>query len=169
MTYNYYLEFRFIPGLLEEVKQGRAPLQALIDIRWMKETLSNNNIDIDWDSFSIEVYDESYQKTTLENGKYIAYTFPPVTVPPDAKYGVIDIEKKDYYTFESDFTDGSWAIGNQDINRHSLMEMIQVDMSLDEFMKYLNRSKIPSINNPSGCLSMMLLTIAVAIIVGYIT
>ena len=107
MTYNYYLEFRFIPGLLEEVKQGRAPLQALMDVGWMKEALSKNNVDIDWDSFRVDVDDESYEKKALEKGKYIAYTFPPVTIPPDAKYGVIDIEKKEYYTFETDFAEGS--------------------------------------------------------------
>ena len=167
MTYNYYLEFRFIPGLLEEVKQGRAPLQALVDVGWMKETLSKNNVDFDWDSFRVDVYDESYEKTTFEKGKYIAYTFPPVTIPPDAKYGVIDIVKKEYYTFESDFADGSWAIGNQDINRHSLLEMLQVDMSLDEFLKYLNRTKTPS-GNSKSCLSVMLLMIAVATIIGFI-
>lgn len=169
MTYNYYLEFRFIPGLLEEVKQGRAPLQALMDIRWMKETLSQNNIDIDWDSFSVDVYDGSYEKTTLEKGKFIAYTFPPITMPPDAKYGVIDIEKNEYYTFESDFANGSWAIGNQDVNRHSLIEMLEKDMSLEEFMKYLNRSKTPFVNNPRGCLSVMLLAIVVATVMGFIS
>ena len=108
MTYNYYLEYQFIPGLLDQVKQGRNPLLSLIDIKWMKETLDKYNVDIDWDGFSVDVYDESYNKTSLENGKYIAYTFPAITRVPEAKYGVIDIETKTYYTFESDLNEGYW-------------------------------------------------------------
>lgn len=76
MTHNYYFEFRFIPGLLDQVKQGKNPLLSLIDVRWMKEVLDKNNIDIDWDGFSIDVYDELYNKSSIEKGKYIAYTFP---------------------------------------------------------------------------------------------
>ena len=110
MTYNYYLEYRFIPDLLEQVKQGKNPLQSLIDIRWMKEILTNNNVEIDWDGFSVDVYDEFYTRTSLEKGKYIAYTFPIIISVPDAKYGVIDIEAMKYYTFESDSGDGYWAI-----------------------------------------------------------
>ena len=106
MTYNYYLEYRFIPDLLEQVKQGRNPLQSLIDIRWMKEVLTNNHVEIDWDGFSVDVYDEFYTRTSFEKGKYIAYTFPKIISVPEAKYGVIDIEAKKYYTFESDYSDG---------------------------------------------------------------
>ena len=106
MTNNYFLEYKFIPNLLEQVKQERHPLQSLIDIKWMKEILIHNNIEIDWDDFSIDVYDEYYNKTTLEKGKYIAYTFPPINCVPEAKYGVIDTETKKYYTFESDISEG---------------------------------------------------------------
>ena len=65
MTHNYYFEFRFIPGLLDQVKQGKNPLLSLIDVRWMKEVLDKNNIDIDWDGFSIDVYDELYNKSSI--------------------------------------------------------------------------------------------------------
>lgn len=155
MTQNYYLEYRFIPSLLHEVKQGRNPLQSLIDSRWIKETLTNNNVDIDWDGFSIDVFDEEYNKTILEKGKYIAYTFPAIISIPEAKYGVIDIETKKYYTFESDCNDGYWAIGSQDINGHSLIEMIQGDMSLEESIKSLKRSNTPLAGSRrKGCLSV---------------
>ena len=160
MTQNYYLEYRFIPGLLHEVKSGRNPLESLIDTRWIKETLASNNVDLDWTSFSIDVYDEVYNKTSLDKGKYIAYTFPPILSVPEAKYGVIDIETKKYYTLESDYSDGYWAIGSQDINGHALIEMIQEDMSLEEFMKSLKRSKSPS-KKRSGCLSVIVIILAV--------
>lgn len=160
MTQNYYLEYRFIPGLLHEVKLGRNPLESLIDTRWIKETLTNNNVDIDWTGFSINVYDEEYNKTSLDNGKYIAYTFPPIVSVPEAKYGVIDIKTKKYYTLESDYSDGYWAIGSQDVNGHALIEMIQENMSLEEFMKSLKRSKSPS-KKRSGCLSVIVIILAV--------
>ena len=160
MTQNYYLEYRFIPGLLHEVKLGRNPLESLIDTRWIKETLASNNVDLDWTGFSIDVYDEVYNKTSLDKGKYIAYTFPPILSVPEAKYGVIDIETKKYYTLESDYSDGYWAIGSQDINGHALIEMIQEDMSLEEFMKSLKRSKSPS-KKHSGCLSVIVIILAV--------
>ena len=48
MTYNYFLEYRFIPDLIEQVKQERNPLESLIDLGWMKETLINNRVEIDW-------------------------------------------------------------------------------------------------------------------------
>lgn len=51
MTQNYYLEYRLIPSLLNEVKLGRNPLESLIDTRWIKETLTNNNVDIEWNGF----------------------------------------------------------------------------------------------------------------------
>ena len=154
------MEYRFIPGLLHEVKLGRNPLESLIDTRWIKETLTNNNVDIDWTGFSINVYDEEYNKTSLDNGKYIAYTFPPIVSVPEAKYGVIDIKTKKYYTLESDYSDGYWAIGSQDVNGHALIEMIQEDMSLEEFMKSLKRSKSPS-KKRSGCLSVIVIILAV--------
>ena len=160
MTYNYYLEYRFIPDLLEQVKQGRNPLLSLIDIRWMKEVLTNNNVDIDWDGFSVDVYDELYSRTSLDKGKYIAYTFPKIISVPEAKYGVIDIGAMKYYTFESDSIDGYWAIGSQDIDKHSLIKMVQVEMSLEDFMKSLNRSPVP-IKKRSGCLSVVVFIIAI--------
>ena len=163
MTQNYFLEYRFIPGLLHEVKLGRNPLQSLIDTRWIQETLANNNVDIDWEGFSIDVYDEKYNKTSLDKGKFIAYTFPPIVSVPEAKYGVIDIETKKYYTLESDYSDGYWAIGSQDINGHALIEMIQEDMSLEEFMKSLKRSKSPS-KKRSGCLTVIIMVIIIAVI-----
>ncbi len=169
MTHNYYFEFRFIPGLLDQVKQGKNPLLSLIDVRWMKEVLDKNNIDIDWDGFSVDVYDELYNKSSLEKGKYIAYTFPHIFSVPEAKYGVIDIETNKYYTFESDFAEGYWAIGSQDVNCHSLIEMVQTDMSLEEFMKSLKRSKTSSDNSGKrrgGCLSaIVLFIVAISIIV----
>ena len=160
MTYNYFLEYRFIPDLIEQVKQERNPLESLIDLGWMKETLINNRVEIDWDSFSVDVYDASFNKTTLEGGKYIAYTFPPIVSVPEAKYGVIDVKTKKYYTLESDYSDGYWAIGSQDVNGHALIEMIQEDMSLEEFMKSLKRSKSPS-KKRSGCLSVIVIILAV--------
>ena len=162
MTQNYYLEYRFIPNLLHEVRSGRNPLQSLIDSRWIKETLTNNNVDIDWDGFSIDVYDEEYSKTSLDKGKYIAYTFPSIISVPEAKYGVIDIDTMKYYTLESDYSDGYWAIGSQNVNGHSLIEMIQGEMSLEEFMKSLNRPQTPPINRShKGCLSVIVLIIVV--------
>ena len=163
MTYNYYLEYRFIPDLLEQVKQGKNPLQSLIDIRWMKEILNKNNVEIDWDGFSVDVYDELYNKTSLEKGKYIAYTFPKIISVPEAKYGVIDIEAKKYYTFESDYSDGYWAIGSQEIGNHSLIKIVQVEMSLEDFMKSLKPSPGP-IKKRSGCLSVIVLIIAVLLL-----
>ena len=160
MTYNYFLEYRFIPDLLEQVRQGKNPLQSLIDIRWMKEILTNNNFEIDWDGIFVDVYDESYTRTSLEKGKYIAYTFPKIISVPEAKYGVIDMEAMKYYTFESDSCGGYWAIGSQDIDKHSLIEMVQEEMSLEDFMKSLNRSPVPT-EKRSGCLSVIVLLIAV--------
>lgn len=160
MTHNYYLEYRFIPGLLQEVKMGNNPLQSLIDVEWMKEVLSNYDVQIDWDGFSVNVYDESYNMTSLEKGKYIAYTFPSIISVPEAKYGVIDIETRRYYTLESDFSEDYWAIGSQDVNGHSLIEMVQKEMTLEEFIKSLKRPQTSSASR-KGCLSVVVLIIAV--------
>lgn len=164
MTYNYFLEYRFIPDLIEQVKQERNPLESLIDLGWMKETLINNRVEIDWGSFSVDVYDASFNKTTLEGGKYIAYTFPPISRVPEAKYGVIDTETMKYYTFESDISEGFWAIGSQDINIHSLVEMVNKEMSLEEFMKSLKHSPKtpPQIGScRKSCLAVIVLIIAI--------
>ena len=162
MTNNYFLEYRLIPGLFEQVKSGKNPLQSLVDSRWIIACLSSNNIEIDTERFSIDIYDESYNKSTLEIGKYIAYTFPEITSVPEAKYGVIDIEAKKYYTFESDFSKDCWAIGNQEVDRHALLGMVQQDMSLEEFMRYLNQPKTPlGVNKRSGCLSVIVFIITV--------
>jgi len=162
MTNNYFLEYRLIPGLFDQVKTGKNPLQSLVDSRWIIACLSSNNIEIDTERFSIDIYDESYNKSTLEKGKYIAYTFPEITSVPEAKYGVIDIEAKKYYTFESDFSKGCWVIGNQEVGSHALVEMVQKDMSLEEFMRYLNQPKTPlGVNKRSGCLSVIVFIITV--------
>ena len=162
MTNNYFLEYRLIPGLFDQVKTGKNPLQSLVDSRWIIACLSSNNIEIDAESFIIDIYDKSYNKTTLDKGKYIAYTFPEITTVPEAKYGVIDIEAKKYYTFESDFCKGCWAIGNQEVGSHALVEMVQKDMSLEEFMRYLNQLKVSSDHNKQGgCMSVLLFVISV--------
>lgn len=35
MTNNYFLEYRLIPGLFDQVKTGKNPLQSLVDSRWI--------------------------------------------------------------------------------------------------------------------------------------
>lgn len=161
MTPNYYLEYRFIPGLIEEVKNERMPFQALIDIEWMKETLASNNVDICWEGFSIDILDSNYNKTSLENGKYIAYTFPTITITPEAKYGVIDIESKSYYTFESSWE--GWVIGSQDMNTHSFIEEVKEELTLKEFIKTLQRPKISEEETPDGKWSYLRTLIFLAI------
>lgn len=167
MTPNYYLEYRFIPSLIEEVKNERMPLQALIDIEWIKETLTNNNVEINWEGFSIDLYDSKFNKTSLENGKFIAYSFPAITISPEAKYGVIDIDSRKYYTFESCFEDGCWVIGSQDIKTHSHIRMIKKELSLEEFIKSISQPDAP----PSGkweqyivCILVLLVTIMLIIL-----
>ena len=161
MTPNYYLEYRFIPGLIEEVKNDRMPLQALVDIEWIKKALSSNNLDICWEGFSIDIYDSDYNKTSLENGKYIAYTFPTIAITPEAKYGVIDIESKCYYTFESSWE--GWVIGSQDVNTHSYIEMVDKELTLKEFIKNIQHQQRSEEETPDGNRSYLWALIFMAI------
>ena len=135
MEHNYFLEFRLIPALLEKVKRGDNPLKSLVDINWIKDLITNKFGETEWDVFSIGIFDESYKKTTLENAKYIAYTFPKIDHAPEAKYGAIDLEKMKYYTFESSIVEDNWVIGNQTPYAHTLIQFVNKDLSLKKFLK----------------------------------
>ena len=124
-------------------------LFAVVLLEYGRGLISSNNV--------------TYTRTSLDKGKYIAYTFPKIISVPEAKYGVIDIGAMKYYTFESDSCGGYWAIGSQDIGKHSLIEMVQVEMSLEEFLKSLKRSPVPT-EKRSGCLSVIVLIIAVLLL-----
>ena len=167
-TSNYFFEFRIIPALLEQVKLNNNPLQSLVDVEWIKAIMASNQVTIDWDTFSIDIYDEKGNKTTLENGKYIAYTFPKIIFPPDAKYGIIDINTRKYYTFESDFNNNIWAIGNQEKEVHHLIEMVEGDMSMAEFLKLImNGSKLP--NNTGENIFVIVVAVIVIIVTFVLT
>lgn len=167
-TSNYFFEFRIIPALLEQVKLNKNPLQSLVDVEWIKAIMASNQVTIDWDTFSIDIYDEKGNKTTLENGKYIAYTFPKIIFPPDAKYGIIDINTRKYYTFESDFNNNIWAIGNQEKEVHHLVEMVEGDMSMAEFLKLImNGSKLP--NNTGENIFVIVVAVIVTIVTFVLT
>jgi len=172
MSINYYLEYRLIPSMIEEVKRGGMPLASLTDTERMKEMLADIGITSDLKEFSAVVYDETFGKAPLQEGKYIAYTFPEVCFPSEAKYGVIDIGKMAYYTFESDLEEGVWAIGSQVAETHYLIEIIRHDMTLQEFMEDIGHPKkrFNEATKPGSarncCLLVTFLIIAALLLIG---
>jgi len=163
-TDNYLFEYLIIPNLIEKVKLNQNPIQSLVDVEWMKTVLASKDVKIDWDTFFVDIYDENNNKTTLEKGRYIAYTFPKIKLPPEAKYGVIDIPTQKYYTFESsDPSRDTWVIGNQEKDSHNLVEFIDKDMSIEEFLESIKGGSKLSGNNNSGCLSLVVIIIVVVI------
>lgn len=156
MTSNYYLEYRFIPQLLDWFKKGEVPVQALVDTKWWEKLFHDNNMEVELAGFSVGIYDECANIVPLKQGRFIAYVFPLITMPPEAKYGVIDIENKKYYTLESDIS-GKWAVGSQNLEVHSLMHWAAKELSLEEFIQDIAKPPVANHVEKNGCLSAIIL------------
>ena len=155
MTSNYYLEYRFIPQLLDRYRKGEIPIQALVDMKWWEKLFHDNTMEVELEGLEIGIYDEDSNLVFMDKGRFIAYTFPPIVMPPEAKYGIIDIEKKEYYTLESDYS-GGWAVGSQNMDAHLLLHWAEKELSLNEFIHDISAPRSVR-EEKKGCLSMILL------------
>lgn len=153
MSQNYFLEFRYIPSIIDRCKKGILPFNALTDIELWKKELEQFDCEINWDELTIEILDELGIAENLRLGTghkigeyYVIYTFPAITVSPEAKYGVIryNAEKNlfDYYTFESDMS-GAWYIGGQTLDTHYNYGQ-HADMSKEEFVTFVKNNLVAS-------------------------
>lgn len=154
MTINYFLEYRYIPSLIERCKALEAPLKLLSDISQWKKEFELNNHEINLDELSVEVIDELgvAEDSKESRGKiaghyYVVYTFPTIEMPPEAKYGIIDFNATsrtfNYYTLESDMEDDVWYIGSQDMETHGNLGQCK-EMTKVEFVEYIKQLNLKS-------------------------
>ena len=153
MTGNYYLEYRYIPSLIERFKKTGAPFGLFSDISQWKKEFEHNGLEINWDELSVEIIDELGIAENPSKGTgriighyYVVYTFPTIEMPPEAKYGVIHYNPWDgtinYYTLESDMDEG-WYICSQDVKEHRNLGQCK-EMTKVEFVEYIKQSNFSS-------------------------
>ena len=135
MSDNYSLEYKVIPNLFAQYTQKKIPLNMLVKITFMQMILMGKKIC--WSKIKIDLYDEQIQPAAPDGCRFIAYTFPPVKEVPEAKWGVIDLMEKKYYTFEAG-SDDTWFIGSMEGNIHKNYGTSN-DMSKTEFVEYVKK------------------------------
>ena len=84
----YTLQFRWIPSLINTVVNGHIPCQALADVPWWKQCLTEQGMT--GADFSFEEIRAEVKKISEEKGR-ICLTFPYPKRVPLAKYAIIDL------------------------------------------------------------------------------
>ena len=82
----YVLEYKFIPQLVERYHKEQVPVEALLDLKFMKEWLLSHHCSdfaFDFNDFTVKY------KVIDDNHAMIVYTFPEPYKTPLAKYGAI--------------------------------------------------------------------------------
>jgi hypothetical protein len=110
----YFLEFKFIPALVENISNGKMPVEVLLDIEWWK-TVQDDDFSLDWDNLTVQV------KNIDKCIEMYLYHFPEPMDIPEAKYGAVvvntETNKAVYYTLEYSFG-GSWLLCSVDEGSH---------------------------------------------------
>ena len=135
----YSLQFRWIPSLIDAVMKGKVPCQALADVPWWKQCLTEQGM-IGAD-FSFEEISAEVKKISEEKGR-ICLTFPYPKRVPLAKYAIIDLSASGqiaYYTLEMSLND-TWVLGSQDVQRHSYIRQVPDCQTMTDFEREVDRA-----------------------------
>ena len=149
----YQLEYSWLPSLVEAVAKGQTPIEALTDEDWMQECFKRRcesvGGSIDSTSFKIKRVDN------YGDYKMIVYQFPEPKVTPEAKYGIVLLNKlsleTSYYTLEKSFNDEWYYCGVAD-NRHLNYGLAESE-ELDKFIEWVlsnSKSAVASIDFNKG-------------------
>ena len=118
----YALEYGFIPQVVEWYRREQIPVEALMDLNWMKEHLLSRG----YQDFEFDFKDFSCKPAEIDdNHIMVLYIFPEPYMTPLAKYGAILLHKGHkanarYYTLErsDDIINNSgkiyWVLGSMD-------------------------------------------------------
>ena len=134
----YTLQFRWIPSLINAVVNGHIPCQALADVPWWKQCLTEQGMT--GADFSFEEIRAEVKNMSKEKGR-ICLTFPYPKSAPLAKYAVIDISASGqiaYYTLEMSLN-GTWVLGSQDVHRHSYIRQVPDCPTMADFEREVDR------------------------------
>ena len=98
MVNRHDLAYDLIPFLINDVKNNKLHFSALYDDLFFKHIFSDEQAAFETDHFKIEY------EILSNNSVIVKYTFPEPTTSPEAKYGIVYINKEndniDYYTLE---------------------------------------------------------------------
>ena len=135
----YTLQFRWIPSLIDAVMKGKVPCQALADVPWWKQCLTEQGMAKA--DFSFEEIRAEVKKISEEKGR-ICLTFPYPKRVPLAKYAIIDLSASGqiaYYTLEMSLND-TWVLGSQDVQRHSYIRQVPDCQTMTDFEREVDRA-----------------------------
>ena len=134
----YTLQFRWIPSLIDAVVNGHIPCQALADVPWWKQCLTEQGMA--GADFSFEEIRAEVKNMSKEKGR-ICLTFPYPKYAPLAKYAVIDLSASGqiaYYTLEMSL-DNTWVLGSQDVHKHSYIRQVPDCPTMADFEREVDR------------------------------
>ena len=134
----YSLQFRWIPSLINAVVNGHIPCQALADVPWWKQCLTEQGMT--GADFSFEEIRAEVKNISKEKGR-ICLTFPYPKYAPLAKYAALDISASGqiaYYTLEMSLND-TWVLGSQDVQRHSYIRQVPDCRTMADFEREVDR------------------------------
>ena len=129
----YYLEYKFIPQLLDLIKSRQISPKILVDTSiWEKLITELGGTIIGYNMSDIKL---SVTKLS-ESHVMIIYIFPEPKVAPEAKYGAIvaDLKssKSNYLTLELS-VDGDWFLGSTDSGCHFNYGKTYHELGIEEF------------------------------------
>lgn len=133
---RYYLEYYFIPMLVEGVQTAELEAEAMLHIELWPEFITQHidqEFEYDWDNLHCEGVEL--------NEEYLlaVYIFPEPEEVPLAKYGAVLINRvtneATYYTFEKSIN-GRWVLGGKSLESHYNYGSVE-DMSLDKFVDWV--------------------------------
>ena len=135
----YSLQFRWIPSLINAVVNGHIPCQALADVPWWKQCLTEQGMT--GADFSFEEIRAEVKNISKEKGR-ICLTFPYPKYAPLAKYAIIDLSASGqiaYYTLEMSL-DNTWVLGSQDVHHHSYIRQVPDCKTMTDFEREVDRA-----------------------------
>ena len=145
----YNPEYRWFPHIMKEVCASKIAMEALTDEEWLRtavQSMCNDDaIRNEWREFKIKRVDN------YGDYKLIVYQFPKPKVAPEAKYGIIMLNKQaleaSYYTLEMSLNDG-WFYGGVAEDRHLNYGSAE-SADLDKFIEWIfssNKQVVTSTN-----------------------
>ena len=139
---TYELEYGYIPQLVEWYRTEQIPVEALLDLNWMKDYL----LSCGYQDFEFNFNDFSCKPAIIDdNHIMVLYTFPEPYMTPLAKYGAILLQKfhksnARYYTLErSDdivYNTGkiNWVLGSMGADgRRANLGHVEECQTVDDF------------------------------------
>lgn len=136
----YYLQFEFIPSLVETYNHGGHPEKMFLNIRdrmAVRQLVMGNMFRVEWEHLLINQQEN-------DGLLYVIYTFPEPREVPEAKYGAVVIDPKkehaSYFTMEKSF-DGYWMMCGVVDGTHLNFGSIDDDMDVQTFVNRVMEMK----------------------------